>query len=100
MQEFTKDFEEFLHNKLLIITNANCLECLKKIPVHHSLCSVKYEHSDGLFIAQGLGSCNSEKKNENTCQYHVHSESKFSLTSSYEVDVAFIWKQPEIKGSR
>lgn len=61
---------------------------------------IKYEHSDGLFVAQRLGACKSEKKNENTCQYHVYSESKFSLTSSYEVEVAFIWKQLEIKGSQ
>lgn len=99
MQEFTKEFKEVLHNKLIIITNRNSLEFLKKIPVHPNLCSVSMNTQMGCLFHKAWALVTVKKINENICQHHAHSESKFSLTSSYEVEVAFIWKQIEIKGS-
>lgn len=49
------------------------------------LCSLRMNAQMGCLVYRALALVTVKKINENTCQYHAHSEDKFSLTSSYEM---------------
>lgn len=100
--KLSEEFKEVLHNKLLIIKNVKGLEYLKKkIAVHLNLRSLSMNTQMGCLVSRALALVTVKRINKNTGQYRAHSKGKFSLTSSYEMEVTFktYWKQWKLKAA-